>query len=81
MKRKNNQNKIILVTGCGGFIGFHLCFKLLKMNFKVIGIDNLNNYYSEKLKKERLKILDEFKQFTFYKIDIVKDIQKIKYLF
>ena len=81
MKRKNNQNKIILVTGCGGFIGFHLCFKLLEMNFKVIGIDNINNYYSEKLKKERLKILNEFKKFTFYKIDIVKDIEKIKYLF
>ncbi len=79
MKRKNNQNKIILVTGCGGFIGFHLCFKLLEMNFKVIGIDNLNNYYSEKLKKERLKILNEFKKFTFYKNHRVKDIEKIKY--
>ena len=35
----------ILITGAGGFIGFHLSLKLLKKNQNVIGIDNLNNYY------------------------------------
>ena len=37
----------ILVTGCAGFIGFHLCQELLKKkNNKIIGVDNLNNYYN-----------------------------------
>ena len=40
----------ILVTGVAGFIGFNLAKKLIK-NFKVIGVDNLNSYYSVKLKK------------------------------
>ena len=47
MKRKK---KNILITGCAGFIGFHLCNALIKSNqYKVYGIDNLNNYYSKKL--------------------------------
>ena len=66
---KNKKN--ILVTGCAGFIGFHLSLALLKnKNFKVYGIDNLNNYYDQKLKKDRLKILKKDKRFNFYKIDI-----------
>ncbi len=48
----------ILVTGAAGFIGFHTCLMLLKKGEKIIGFDNLNNYYSVKLKKERLEILD-----------------------
>ena len=47
----------ILVTGAAGFIGFHLCEKLLKKKYQVLGIDNLNNYYDVKLKKNRLGIL------------------------
>ena len=67
--RKNKKN--ILITGCAGFIGFHLSLALLKnKNFKVYGIDNLNNYYDQKLKKDRLKILKKNKGFNFYKIDI-----------
>ena len=42
----------ILITGVCGFIGFSLDEELLKTNCKVIGIDNINNYYSKKLKKE-----------------------------
>ena len=42
----------ILVTGAAGFIGFHLCKKLIEKKKYVIGIDNLNNYYSVKLKIE-----------------------------
>ena len=44
--------KVVLVTGCAGFIGFHVTKKLLENNFKVIGIDNLNSYYSINLKKK-----------------------------
>ena len=61
----------ILVTGCAGFIGFHLCNELLKKkNINVVGVDNLNNYYSVKLKKLRLSILKKDKKFKFYKTDI-----------
>ena len=61
----------ILVTGCAGFIGFHLSEILCKdYNIKVIGIDNLNTYYSVKLKKDRLKILKKNKNFKFIKIDL-----------
>ncbi len=57
---------MILVTGCAGFIGFHTCLNLLKRRKdKVIGIDNLNNYYDVNLKKERLKILKKNKKFFF----------------
>ena len=61
----------ILITGVAGFIGYHLAEKLLKTNNKVYGIDNLNNYYSVKLKKDRLKELKKNKnKLIFYKKDI-----------
>ena len=60
----------ILVTGAAGFIGFHLCEKLLKEKHQILGIDNINNYYDVKLKKDRLKILLKEKNFKFKKIDI-----------
>lgn len=65
----------ILITGCSGFIGFHLSKYLLEnTNHKIFGIDNLNNYYDVDLKKNRLKILKGIKNrkssFVFYKIDI-----------
>ena len=47
----------ILVTGCAGFIGYHIALELLRMpKIKVFGIDNLNNYYDRKLKNYRLKL-------------------------
>ena len=60
----------ILITGVAGFIGFNLAKALINEK-KIVGIDNLNSYYSKKLKLDRLKILKN-KNFIFYKLDIVK---------
>ena len=60
----------ILITGVAGFIGSHLASKMLSQSFNVLGIDNLNDYYSVKLKKYRLKQLNKFKNFTFIKADL-----------
>ena len=64
----------ILITGAAGFIGFHLCKKLLNEGEDIIGIDNLNDYYDTSLKKDRLKILEKGanEKFTFIKIGIEK---------
>lgn len=70
----------ILVTGSAGFIGFSLCNKLLKNNkIKIIGIDNINSYYSIKLKKKRVNILRKYRNFKFFKVDIIdkKKLDKI----
>ena len=56
----------IILTGCAGFIGFHLAKKYLEMNYTVIGIDNLNSYYSKKLKKDRLNQLIQKKETLFF---------------
>lgn len=60
-----------LVTGAAGFIGFHLSRRLLDLGHTVVGLDNLNDYYSVALKKDRLKILRDYDQFTFVKLDLV----------
>jgi len=72
----------ILITGCAGFIGFSLARKFLNLSskYKIIGFDNLNNFYSSKLKKKRLTILKEYKNFKFYKLDLLNK-DKIKELF
>ena len=52
------MNKKILITGVAGFIGFSIAKKLLeKENIEIVGIDNLNSYYSKRLKLKRLNIL------------------------
>jgi len=77
----------IFITGCCGFIGFNFANFLAKSNQKmrIIGIDNLNDYYSVNLKKKRLKELNKNKNFIFYKIDVnqYEELKKLykKYLF
>lgn len=62
--------KNVLVTGAAGFIGFHLCRRLIEEGYTVYGLDNLTPYYDVNLKKDRLKQLEEHDRFTFYQIDI-----------
>jgi UDP-glucuronate 4-epimerase len=61
----------ILVTGSAGFIGYHLCLRLLKSKFnKIYGLDSLNDYYDVNLKKQRNNNLKKYKNFFFKKINI-----------
>ncbi len=60
----------IILTGVAGFIGFHTTKFFLKKNYKVLGIDNLNNYYDVSLKLNRLNQLKKIKNFSFVKSDI-----------
>jgi UDP-glucuronate 4-epimerase len=60
----------ILVTGAAGFIGMHLAKRLLERGDEVVGIDNLNDYYSVQLKHDRLKQLGGFDNFRFIEMDI-----------
>jgi len=65
------QNKTILITGSAGFIGSNLCAKLLKeTNNKVIGLDNINDYYDVSLKEYRLIQLEKYDNFIFIKGDL-----------
>ncbi len=64
------DNKNIFVSGVSGFIGFHVAKRLLSENINVIGIDNVNDYYSQKLKWDRTHILEEFDNFSFYQNDL-----------
>jgi len=69
----------ILVTGSSGFIGMHLCKSLLDDGYIVCGVDNMNDYYDKSLKEQRLKLLSDYKNFTFNRLDILslKSIEKL----
>jgi len=78
----------ILITGCAGFIGFHIAEKLIREGHEVIGVDNINDYYSPTLKKARLQELgiekedsekeavsSKYRNFTFVNLDLVNEKQ------
>jgi UDP-glucuronate 4-epimerase len=60
----------VLVTGSAGFIGYHTCVALLERGERVVGIDNLNEYYDVSLKKARTSKLDAYQGFSFHHADI-----------
>jgi UDP-glucuronate 4-epimerase len=60
----------ILITGCAGFIGYHCTKRLLDRGHSIVGIDNLNNYYSTKLKLDRLAQIKDNPRFHFARIDL-----------
>ncbi len=71
----------ILITGAAGFIGFHLSQRLLANGNKVIGIDNLNDYYDPKLKEARLGILNAYKNLFIFKKNNLEDKESLKNIF
>lgn len=79
LKKKRLYSQI-LITGAAGFIGFHLSRRLLETGYHVIGVDNLNNYYSTDLKKHRLDILEKYPNFRFTMLDI-SDYQVLEKIF
>ena len=79
------MKKKIMVTGIGGFIGFHTCKRLISEGYEIIGIDNLNQYYDPNLKKERIKQLrvisdDTSNSFELY-ITNLENTENIKGIF
>lgn len=65
-----NTDKMYLITGAAGFIGFFLAKELLEKGCRVIGIDNINDYYDVNLKYNRLENLKPFRNFSFVKGDL-----------
>lgn len=72
MKKIKLKNKTILITGSSGFIGAALAERILKENTdaKIIGVDNMNDYYDVRIKEYRLERLKNYENFTFVKGDI-----------
>jgi UDP-glucuronate 4-epimerase len=60
----------ILITGAAGFIGFHLARRFLSAGATVVGLDNLNDYYSVLLKEDRLRVLEQNPGFHFERMDL-----------
>lgn len=73
------KNSVVLVTGAAGFIGFWLSKRLLELGMRVVGIDNLNDYYDPQIKKDRLRLLEKNPAFTFVEGDIARqeEVEKL----
>ena len=69
LREMHNPNRV-LVTGCAGFIGSHVCEALLQQGVEVIGIDNLDPYYDVNVKKDNLSLLQTYRTFTFEQDDV-----------
>ena len=69
----------LLVTGAAGFIGMHTSRRLLEEGHEVVGLDNLNDYYDPGLKLARLRLLQEYPNFSFVRMDVgnKEDIQHL----
>ncbi|MBP3964810.1 GDP-mannose 4,6-dehydratase [Paenibacillus lignilyticus] len=65
-----DTSKVYLITGAAGFIGYFLAKKLLAQGCRVIGVDQINDYYNVSLKYNRLEQLQAYAKFTFVKADI-----------
>ena len=65
-----SKDKVYLITGVAGFIGFNVAKKMSEQGCKVIGIDNLNDYYDVELKHKRLNQIKKFDSFNFIQGDI-----------
>ena len=70
----------ILITGAAGFIGSTLALRLLERGDEIIGVDNLNDYYDVSLKKDRLKRIDAYDNFTDVRLSL-EDEQGMAELF
>lgn len=68
-----DTSKTYLITGGAGFIGYFLSKRLLERGARVIGFDNLTDYYDVKLKEERLKHLMQYGEYTFYKGNLAEE--------
>jgi UDP-glucuronate 4-epimerase len=75
-----SKGNTVLVTGAAGFIGYHLAERLLAEGRRVVGLDNLNDYYDPSLKEARLERLEASDAFTFARIDL-GDRRKMEALF
>src|ERR1043165_3636070 len=80
MIKRNREQAPILVTGVAGFIGFHTAMRLLERGERVIGLDNVNDYYDVRLKKARLAKLKPFKHVAVTKTDLAARV-KMRRLF
>ena len=69
---------MILVTGCAGFIGFHVARRLLGEGETVHGLDSVNDYYDPLLKEARLKILVAFPAFTLHRAELADQIAVLR---
>lgn len=74
------DSRVVLVTGCAGFIGFHVTKRLLACGAPVVGVDDLNNYYDSELKLARLRQLEDKPGFSFFQVSL-QDRNSIRGLF